>query len=119
MAYKFYSSEYYRKNKRKFADNAERTRQRGLNFIRNYKKDKFCQICGYKEHTEILEFHHINSKDKKFQLSKTHKSILLLKEEIKKCILLCPNCHKLITNKEKKSYYKKKPEEETLNKWFA
>jgi hypothetical protein len=47
----------------------------------------------YKEHPEILQFHH-NQEDKSFNISdfKSH-SIKTIKKEIAKCILICPNCH--------------------------
>lgn len=52
-----------------------------------------CLICGYKKHTEALEFHHLNPKEKDGNLS----SIInqsQRKEELKKCIILCANCHR-------------------------
>jgi len=103
-----YNRRYYLKNKGKCLEIAKRYRIKHKNkrnlesknyrikrlqFIRNYKKDKSCACCGYKKHTEILQFHHL--KDKLFQLSRPTK-ISKIKKEIKKCILLCPNCHALM-----------------------
>lgn len=56
-----------------------------------------CSICGYDKNYAALEFHHVNPADKKFQLdarhiSNTSKELLL--EEVKKCVLVCSNCHK-------------------------
>ncbi len=53
-----------------------------------------CIVCGYARCLRALQFHHINPKDKSFNLSKyshlSHKTYL---EECKKCALLCSNCH--------------------------
>ncbi len=61
-------------------------------FLENYKKNKSCAMCGWNEHTEILAFHHKDPKEKDNEISKMN-SISKLNEEMKKCTLLCPNCH--------------------------
>jgi 5-methylcytosine-specific restriction endonuclease McrA len=57
-----------------------------------------CQICGYDKYTGALEFHHLKENSKLFQLSVRDltKSWKLIKKEIKKCILVCSNCHREI-----------------------
>jgi hypothetical protein len=71
-------------------------------FINNYKYGKSCERCGYNEHSEILQFHHKNPKDKLFRLAEIGtKKIPIIKAEIEKCILLCPNCHAFIHLKRK------------------
>lgn len=53
-----------------------------------------CSMCGYNKCLDALCFHHI--KDKSFTLDKSKlrsKSLKSLEEEIKKCNLLCSNCH--------------------------
>lgn len=55
-----------------------------------------CQICGYNKNLAALEFHHINPKEKKFDLSIRHiasYSWEKIQQELKKCQLLCSNCH--------------------------
>ncbi len=69
-------------------------------FILNYKSDKFCVKCGWKEHPEILQFHH-NQQNKEFGICNTNTVNEKLIKEIKKCILLCPNCHFLLRAKKK------------------
>lgn len=89
--YKIKSNPEYKKKR---VEQKNKERKPFMEFILNQKKDKCCAICGYKEHTEILEFHHKNKEEKSFEISKTkHKSEDLIKE-IAKCILLCPNCHR-------------------------
>ena len=54
-----------------------------------------CQICGYNKCIEALDFHHINPKDKTFNIAtKMGMSFEKLKPELDKCILLCSNCHR-------------------------
>ena len=79
----------------------ERTKSNYINyrkkrdFVLNYKKDKDCYICGYKEHPVILQFHHKNKSEKRYPIanSLTQLSLNNIKLEINKCILLCPSCH--------------------------
>ncbi len=61
-------------------------------YRKDYKNDKCCHECGYSRHPEILCFHHLNPEEKLYELSKGI-SIQKWLEEIKKCVLLCPNCH--------------------------
>lgn len=54
-----------------------------------------CSKCGYNKNYTALEFHHI--KDKSFGLDSrkiSNTSMDKLLNELKKCILLCSNCHK-------------------------
>ena len=56
-----------------------------------------CCLCGYDKCVGALEFHHINEKNKKFQLSSGNCHNLEKDlEEVKKCILVCANCHREI-----------------------
>ena len=55
-----------------------------------------CSKCGYKKTLAALSFHHINPKEKKFDLSKNGNLLHEWKEvvaEAKKCQILCLNCH--------------------------
>ena|SRR6187551_1173148 len=53
-----------------------------------------CQVCGYDKCDAALQFHHRNPEEKSFAIS-AKQFIALEKglEEIKKCDLLCANCH--------------------------
>lgn len=86
---------YGRSIKGKFSRkaNTELLIKRRKVWLQEYKYNKSCQMCGWKEHPEILQFHHI--KDKSFTIaSKKYKyKIETLLKEIEKCILICPNCH--------------------------
>lgn len=59
-----------------------------------------CSICGYSKCIDALEFHHVNPKEKDFKLgSGNTMSWDEYKKEVKKCILVCSNCHKEIHSK--------------------
>jgi len=60
-------------------------------------KEKFnskCQKCGYDAYSGALEFHHLDASKKDFTISNMDFKLSEAVEEIKKCILLCSNCHK-------------------------
>ena len=65
-------------------------------FIVELKK-KFgskCQKCGYDTYSGALDFHHLDPSQKDFTISNMNFKLKDAIEEIKKCILLCSNCHK-------------------------
>ena len=63
-------------------------------FLSNYKLKKGCQVCGYNKCASALVFHHLNPNNKEFRISRVNNyTIKNLKKEIKKCIILCANCH--------------------------
>ena len=57
-----------------------------------------CCLCGYKKCTAALEMHHIDMSEKEFTFShyNHYMSIENMKDEMKKCALVCSNCHKEI-----------------------
>jgi len=58
--------------------------------------NKSCSDCGIEhQHPSFFDFHHINPKDK----SREVKQIICgswetLMKEVRKCVMLCPNCHR-------------------------
>ena len=60
-----------------------------------------CAICGYKRNSAALTFHHQNPAKKRFKLdvrSLSNRTYSKIESEIKKCILVCHNCHAEIHN---------------------
>lgn len=64
-------------------------------FLSRYKLAKGCADCGYNQHHVALDFDHIMG-DKKFNVCFS-KSIDHAKKEIKKCEVVCSNCHRIRT----------------------
>jgi transposase-like protein len=54
-----------------------------------------CCLCGYDRCAAALEFHHLDAEAKQFGVAKggMARSIDRLRAEVRKCVLLCSNCH--------------------------
>jgi transposase-like protein len=54
-----------------------------------------CAVCGYDKYIGALQFHHVDPNTKAFALSGRGltRSLERLREEARKCLLLCANCH--------------------------
>jgi len=115
-----YNREYYHKNKErdkeknrekshryllkhrtemteKARNNYRIRRREWLDVIRNLNMDK-CSRCGYGEHFCAIEFHHVDPITKMETISRLmkNKPTPKLINELKKCIPVCSNCHKVI-----------------------
>jgi hypothetical protein len=57
-----------------------------------------CVICNYNKHPGVLDFHHVDPLTKSFAISGGgfSRSWAAIENEIKKCILVCANCHREI-----------------------
>lgn len=86
----------YCKSKNHYGNNISAQKARGRD-RKKYFIDLLggkCSKCGYNKCINALCFHHINNK--KFTLDVANlrsKNLKVLNIEIKKCILLCSNCH--------------------------
>ena len=54
-----------------------------------------CSKCRYDKNLKALHFHHLNPADKEHELGigDLNKSLVKLRKEANKCILLCACCH--------------------------
>lgn len=68
----------------------------------NWSKTRPCKDCNNKFHPEAMEFDHVRGV-KRFELSEYHhyswENILI---ELKKCDLVCANCHRIRTASRRK-----------------
>lgn len=66
-------------------------------WLSKYKCAKGCELCGYNTHGVALDFDHIDPKEKKFNASSRfmNKSLKSVFAEIRKCRILCANCHRV------------------------
>lgn len=73
---------------------------RRIHKVKKMLVDEFggkCSKCGYDKYIGALEFHHLDPKEKEFNIaSRNTRSYEKLREEAEKCILVCSNCHKEI-----------------------
>ena len=84
-------------NNRKIKIKEQRNINRDLsrNYIKELKQNSKCSKCG-DERWYVLDFHHLNDDDKIENVSKLANAgaTKKIQEELKKCIILCSNCHR-------------------------
>ena len=87
-----YNKQYYAKNK--VLKNGTIREKR--NAVKEYKRLNGCKKCGYDESGVALDFHHRKRESKSYSVSQMLRlSIKELKKEMRKCDILCANCHRL------------------------
>lgn len=70
--------------------------QQKKNTIQNLKSQYSCAKCGEKR-GYVLDYHHLNPKEKDTTIARLISNCSSLEktfQEIKKCIVLCANCHR-------------------------
>lgn len=93
---KDYSRDHYIKYKEKYIERNRIHRAIVKEWFDEYRVNLVCTRCGYEfsEYPEVCDFHHINPTEKNKTVSAC-KSIERMIEEIKECIPLCANCHRI------------------------
>lgn len=92
-----YNKEHNKINKDVYAKyrkkSIKKSYNRGQEFMDRYKRYCGCQKCGEKRFW-VLDFHHIDPNEKHHPLPyfKTY-TLSVIKNEIRKCKVLCRNCH--------------------------
>lgn len=61
--------------------------------FKDYKESIGCMSCGYNKCGACLDFHHMKDKQRRITDKLWYYKGKLLEKELKKCILLCKNCH--------------------------
>lgn len=98
--HKAYMKKWYAKNKNLQIEYMRHRKNNMGKWLDSIKSSLKCEECG-QDHPATLDFHHKDPTTKKFNLSKRgcisqgfgKKKVL---EEIKKCIVLCSNCHRIL-----------------------
>ena len=60
-----------------------------------------CKICGYNKSNYAKHFHHLDKNNKREVSQMNQHSLKEVKKEIKKCVLVCANCHAELHEKER------------------
>lgn len=77
--------------------------QNVINFVKRRKSNLIkvfnskCCICGFNSYQEALDFHHVNPEEKEFGITDSNSVTKSLEKqliELRKCILVCSNCHR-------------------------
>lgn len=73
-------------------------------WLHKYKLAKGCCECGYNVHAAALDFDHIDPKDKRMTImARLSDSLSNLMTEIRKCRVICSNCHRIHTAHQRKN----------------
>jgi hypothetical protein len=81
----------------------KRRKQRKLILVA--EKGGKCSICGYKDNLACLDFHHLDPRQKSFDITAREiyaKPMEILRAESAKCQLLCCRCHRELHNPDSK-----------------
>ena len=73
----------------------KRNRDYARKFVKDYLSGHPCTMCGATD-TRVLQFHHINPKTKRYNVSSMVSrgmNVVDILKEIEKTIVLCSNCH--------------------------
>lgn len=97
---KKYRDEHYRLHKEYYKEKAAAYKRKKTKELEEFKSTLKCEICG-ENRPWCLDFHHINPEEKEGEIAKLIESPRRLQEELKKCIVLCANCHRDLHYKER------------------
>ena len=118
LKHKEYSRKHYEENGVKIRKRAAELKRIKRKEWSEYKAKIKCTNCGF-SHPAAIDFHHVNRVDKqsihKLAQNGNFKGVM---EEIKKCIPLCANCHRIHHHDEKldnKRKVKKKAKKKKSN----
>jgi len=91
---RIYRRKWYAKNSKSEKAHVARRRKEIKKWFIEYKSGLKCNKCG-ENHPAALDFHHKGDKDKGINFM-THwgYSIVRIKKEMSKCMVLCANCHR-------------------------
>ena len=88
--------EFYEQNKERLVEYQKNRYNELLDVFQKWKKTLKCSRCGENDHA-CLDFHHSNPAEKEVgvirQITKSMSSVL---RELKKCVVVCANCHRRI-----------------------
>ena len=74
--------------------NKQKTAKRNQKLIKRIKLKFGCSVCGYNKCADALHYHHVVKEDKQKEISTMAQySSKAIKEEIRKCVIYCANCH--------------------------
>lgn len=87
--------EWYHRNKSVVAAHAKKNREKAKQWVNNVKSNLGCK-CG-ETHISVLDCHHLDPSKKEIRIADAIRrgwSIPRLQRELKKCIVMCSNCHR-------------------------
>lgn len=94
--HKVYSRKHYLKNQEEIIQKNKVSKAQQKETWSEFKRGLKCTKCGF-DHTAALDFHHEDPAEKEYNVNRlvSNKQFTKAYEEIKKCIVLCANCHRV------------------------
>jgi hypothetical protein len=91
-----YSRKHYETNKEKQITANTKYKKKKWQEWKDYKSTLSCTKCGF-SHIAALDFHHEDPSTKEYDVNRLISNGQFKKagEELKKCIVLCANCHRI------------------------
>jgi len=107
--HKEYSRRYYEKNREAIIAKTSHSKIEQRKKWTAFKSTLKCINCGY-SHPAALDFHHVilgpdNIKVHRLLANQAYERIM---EEIKKCVVLCANCHRIHHHEERLAIRRKR-----------
>lgn len=101
--FKKYHAKWYAENRTKVIAQVSALKAQRRREWQDYKAGLACSKCGA-AHPAIIDFHHVDRSEPKHSVNLliSHGRWAKAREEIKKCIVLCANCHRIVHWGEKK-----------------
>ena len=99
---------YYRNKEQYLKRNRERKKRLKKEWL-EFKKSLSCEMCG-EDHISTFDFHHIEKHPDNRAVNKLVSDYNFKEayQEIKKCMVLCANCHRKLHHQERIDKKKKK-----------
>ena len=93
---KTYVNTYYKENRIAVIAASKASAKAYKDQWRDYKATLQCVKCG-QNHPATFDFHHVDSRTKEHSVNTLVKNRAFKRaiEEIKKCVVLCANCHRI------------------------
>ena len=95
--------QHYKNNKETYVQRNKNKQNINKTKLLEYLHDKSCIDCGNSDH-RVLEFDHLYDKKKDISRAIRDWSWISVLEEIKKCEIVCCNCHRIRTLQRANSY---------------
>jgi len=85
---------WYANNKQSEVEHVKRRKKKLKKWFEEYKKKLSCTKCK-ENHPATIDFHHLRKKKEgvSYMVANGY-SIEKIKNEIRKCVVLCANCHR-------------------------
>jgi len=96
LKHREYSRKHYELNKAVAIEKAKKQKKAFRTKWMEYKQSMCCTNCGF-DHPAAIDFHHVNPSpdDKKLFALLRRNNFSAALEEVRKCVPLCANCHRI------------------------